>query len=117
MQKTMIVMIGLQASGKSTFYEKYLSRYGVKTLYLDENGQVEVMKLIYDCVKAGHYEFDVDGFRGILRSAGAENCPVILGCTELPIAFKRFDISGFFTVDPALVLAKAIIRAAGGEIR
>ena len=112
-----VLLLATDGTVKTGLYEKYLSRYGIKTLYLDENGQAEVMKLIYDCVKAGHYEFDVDAFRGMLRRAGAENCPLILGCTELPIAFKRFDISGFFTVDPALVLAKAIIRAAGGQIR
>ncbi len=112
-----VLLLATDGTVKTGLYEKYLSRYGVKTLYLNDDGQREVMKLIYDCVKAGHYEFDVDGFRKLLREAGAENCPVILGCTELPIAFKRFDISGFFTIDPSLVLAKAVIRAAGAQIR
>ena len=112
-----VLLLATDGTVQTGLYEKHLSNYGVKTLYLPENGQREVMKLIYDCVKAGHYEFDVDGFRKTLRDAGAENCPVILGCTELPIAFKRFDISGFFTIDPSLVLAKSIIKAAGAEIR
>ena len=112
-----VLLLATDGTVKTGLYEKHLSNYGVKTLYLPEDGQREVMKLIYDCVKAGHYEFDVDGFRKTLRDAGAENCPVILGCTELPIAFKRFDISGFFTIDPSLVLAKSIIKAAGAEIR
>ena len=112
-----VLLLATDGTVKTGLYEKYLSRYGIKTIYMSEDGQKEVMKLIYDCVKAGHYEFDVDAFRGMLREAGAENCPVILGCTELPIAFKRFDISGFFTIDPSLVLAKAIIRAAGGQVR
>ena len=112
-----ILLLATDATVKMGLYEKYLSKYCVNTRYMSDEGQREVMKLIYDCVKAGHYEFDVDGFRKMLREAGAEDCPVILGCTELPIAFKRFDLSGFFTVDPSLILAKAIIRAAGGEIK
>ena len=112
-----VLLLATDGTVKMGLYEKYLSRYGVSTLHMSDDGQKEVMKLIYDCVKAGHYEFDVDRFRGMLRDAGAENCPVILGCTELPIAFKRFDISGFFTIDPSLVLAKAIIRAAGAQVR
>lgn len=112
-----VLLLATDGTVKTGLYEKYLSRYGVNTIYMSSDGQKEVMKLIYDCVKAGHYEFDVDGFRRMLREAGAENCPVILGCTELPIAFKRFDISGFFTIDPSRVLAKAVIRMAGAQIR
>ena len=112
-----VLLLATDGTVKMGLYEEYLSRYGVKTLYMSDEGQREVMKLIYDCVKAGHYEFDVDRFRSMLRAAGAENCPVILGCTELPIAFKRFDLSDFFTIDPSLILARAIIKAAGAEIR
>ena len=112
-----VLLLATDGTVKMGIYEKYMSRYGIKTNYMSEAGQIEVMKLIYDCVKAGHYEFDVDRFRKMLRDAGAEELPTILGCTELPIAFRRFDLSGFFTVDPSLVLAKAIIRAAGAEIR
>ena len=112
-----VLLLATDATVKMGLYEKYLSRYGIKTNYLGDEGQREVMKLIYDCVKAGHYDFDVDRFRKMLREAGAEECPTILGCTELPIAFKRFELSGFHTVDPSNILAKAIIRDAGGVLK
>lgn len=112
-----VLLLATDATVKMGLYEKYLSRYGINTRYMSDEGQGEVMKLIYDCVKAGHYEFDVDRFRVLLRDAGAEEIATILGCTELPIAFKRFELSGFHTIDPSNILAKAIIRAAGGTLK
>ncbi|MBR2387336.1 MAG: aspartate/glutamate racemase family protein [Clostridia bacterium] len=112
-----VLLLATDATVKMGLYEKYLSQYGIKTKYMSDEGQREVMKLIYDCVKAGHFEFDVDNFRKMLREAGAEDIPTILGCTELPIAFRRFELSGFHTIDPSNILAKAIIRDAGGELK
>ena len=112
-----VLLLATDATVKMGLYEKYLSEYGVKTNYMSEEGQREVMRLIYDCVKAGHFEFDVDRFRKMLREAGAEEIPTILGCTELPIAFRRFELSGFHTIDPSNILAKAIIRDAGGVLK
>lgn len=112
-----VLLLATDATVKMGLYEKYLSRYGIKTDYMSDEGQREVMRLIYDCVKAGHFEFDVDRFRKMLREAGAEEIPTILGCTELPIAFRRFELSGFHTVDPSNILAKAIIRDAGGVLK
>lgn len=112
-----VLLLATDATVKMGLYEKYFSRYGIKTNYMTDEGQKEVMKLIYDCVKAGHFEFDVDRFRKMLREAGAEEIPTILGCTELPIAFRRFELSGFHTVDPSSILAKAIIIAAGGTLK
>ncbi len=109
------LLLATDATVQMRLYEKYLSRYGVETLHPSEEGQREVMKLIYSCVKSGHFEFDVDAFRRELREVGG--CPIILGCTELPIAFRRFELSGFYTIDPSTILAKAIIREAGAEER
>ena len=96
---------------------QYGSRNTSLLIYPDDEGQRAVMRLIYDCVKSGHYEFDTSDFKKKLKAAGAESCPIILGCTELPIAFKHFAINEFLTIDPSVILAKAIIRAAGAEER
>ena len=112
-----VLLLATDATVKMGLYEKYLSRYGIETVYPDEEGQKAVMRLIYDCVKSGHYEFDTSEFKKKLKTVGAESCPIILGCTELPIAFKHFAINEFLTIDPSVILAKAIIRAAGAEER
>lgn len=44
-----------------------------------------------------------------LRRNGAE--AIILGCTEIPLAIPEASLSGTPTVDPTLVLARALIRA------
>ena len=44
----------------------------------------------------------------LLREAGAQ--AIILGCTELPLAFSETNIDGLPLIDPTLILARAVIR-------
>ena len=111
------LLLATDGTVKMGLYDKYLSRYGVEPVYMTDEGQREVMKLIYDCVKAGHYEFDTETFCRHLREARAGEIPVILGCTELPIAFRHFGINAFETYDPTVILAHAIIRNAGAKLK
>ena len=56
--------------------------------------------------------------RGIaaLRAQGAE--AVILGCTEMPLAFAEAEVEGLPLIDPTWVLARALIREiAPGQLR
>lgn len=45
-----------------------------------------------------------------LKSAGAE--AIILGCTELPLAFTEPTTADLPLIDPTLILARALIREA-----
>ena len=75
------------------------------------------MSLIYDYVKAGNMDFsslDIDGIVDEMKSKGAEI--LILGCTELPIAFDIIGETALPTIDPTKELAKAAVLAAGAEI-
>lgn len=45
-----------------------------------------------------------------LKSAGAQ--AIILGCTELPLAFPEPTASGLPLIDPTLILARALVREA-----
>lgn len=45
-----------------------------------------------------------------LKQAGAE--AIILGCTELPLAIPETAVLGLPTIDPTLILARALIREA-----
>jgi len=53
--------------------------------------------------------------RGIaaLRAAGAE--AIILGCTEMPVAFPERRYADLPLIDPTLLLARALIRAVAPE--
>lgn len=99
-------------------YQKELTALGIETVCPLESEQREVMRLIYEGVKADALHFDTTAIREMLsrmEAAGAE-C-IILGCTELPIGFDRYGISRENTVDPAEILARAAILAAGYEVR
>jgi aspartate racemase len=45
-----------------------------------------------------------------LKTAGAE--AIILGCTELPLAYDELAAAGLSLIDPTLILARALIREA-----
>lgn len=66
-------------------------------------------------VKAGNMHFDISEARRAMEDLldrGAET--LVLGCTELPLAFALYHIV-YPAVDPTLVLALEAIRQAGGE--
>ena len=48
-----------------------------------------------------------------MEDRGAQT--LILGCTELPPAFEMYDLH-YPHIDPTLVLARAAVLAAGGEL-
>ena len=53
MQKTMIIMMGLQGSGKSTFYEKYLSKDHVRVNLDTLKTRNKEHLLIDECLSEG----------------------------------------------------------------
>ena len=66
-------------------------------------------------VKAGNMHFDISEARRAMEDLldrGAET--LVLGCTELPLAFALYHMV-YPAVDPTLVLALEAIRQAGGE--
>ena len=99
-------------------YQTELERYGIRTVCPDENAQREVMRLIYDGIKAGADRFDTTLLTQELqhmRESGAKR--IVLGCTELPIAFEKYGIVASDTVDPTDILAKAAVAAAGYPVK
>lgn len=100
----------------SDLYQKALAARGIKSVAPDSVAQKEVMKVIYDVIKAGRFDYDPTPLQKIiadLEEKGATR--LILGCTELPLAVKKFGILGHF-IDPTVELAKAAILEAGGRL-
>jgi aspartate racemase len=110
-----ISCVGLLATDgtiQSGVYDRVLKSHGIRVLHPSEECQKHVMDIIYLGVKASNYAIDLTGFFKTideLEQAGAET--LILGCTELPVAFSIFSINRRY-VDPTLVLAKAAIKMA-----
>jgi aspartate racemase len=97
---------------RSGIYQKALSEEGIRYAVPPERHQKQVMALIYEGIKAGGVT-DIGGFYEALEELFAQGAEaLILGCTELPIAFQRYRIDKP-CIDPTSVLAAAIIEFAG----
>ncbi len=112
--------VGLMATDgtvASGIYAAELEQAGVELAVPDAAGQRAVMEMIYDGIKAGNADIDPAGFRNAVEQLMADGAEaVILGCTELPIAFHLYDINAPW-LDPAVFAAEAAITLAGGKVR
>ena len=107
-----VALLATDGTIKSGLYEKELKKEGIETICPDTDQQKLIMSLIYDYVKAGkEYPHPEKLIKLVedLKSSGAEG--VILGCTELPIAFEKIDLP-IVAVSPTDILAKAAVRFA-----
>ena len=98
---------------RSGVYETALRAEGLEPVYPDEADEDMLMRLIYDGVKgrrAPLTSFPVTDVLDRLRARGAER--FVLGCTELPIAFRELGLRED-CVDPTRIMAFAAVRAAG----
>ena len=116
--KTPYKKVGLLAADGTVIsgvYEREYEKRGIQTLLPSKSGQEEVMRVIYEGVKAGKTAFDTSGLRRELDSMAACGAGVfILACTELPIAFKLYGLD-FRYIDTARALARAAVKACGCE--
>ena len=75
------------------------------------------MDVIYNGVKAGDLSHDVSAFRAACEALFASGAQaLILGCTELPLAFELYHLD-YPAVDPTLELALGAIRFAGYQVK
>ncbi len=93
-------------------YDRELEKVGITPVHPDPEDQKMIMSVVYDYVKAGKdfpYPERIAAMEKRLAQQGAQ-C-MILGCTELPVAFSRWETS-LPTVDPTEILARAAVRFA-----
>ena len=110
-------ILSTSATAQSGVYRTGFEAQGITCLVPDEDEQQCVTDVIYSGVKAGNFSLDVTGLRHLtdrLAKDGAE--VLILGCTELPIAFEVWNLPGK-TLDPAQILAMRAIEFAGGVVK
>jgi aspartate racemase len=111
--KRQISKIGLLATDgtiQSGVYHTVFADMGIDLVIPSPMKQTSVMEIIYQGVKALNRNFNVNDFCGTvdeLFEKGAE--VLVLGCTELPVAFEMFHIDRP-AIDPTSVLAEAAIR-------
>lgn len=103
---------------RSGVYGDALKEAGIEPVYPSTEKQKLIMSLVYDYIKAGIMDFsdlDIYGVISEMKEKGAE--ALILGCTELPIAFDIIGETGIPAIDPTDVLARAAVRFAGAPLK
>jgi aspartate racemase len=114
-------VLSTTGSWRTRLYPEALAGRGLRVVAPDAALQETVHAAIYDPAhgikSAGRVtaraRADLERAIVALRAAGAQ--AVILGCTELPVAFPERVWDGLPLIDPTLVLARALIREARPE--
>ncbi len=96
-------------------FQTELQKAGIAWEIPDQEGQQSVMHLIYQNVKAGK-PVEMERFDRVvnsLKTAGCEVC--ILGCTELSLIKRDYQVNG--CLDVLEVLARASVLQCGKKLR
>jgi len=112
-----VALLATDATVRTGIYSSVFEEAGIEMLVPSPEGQKEIMRVIYEGVKAGRTEMELGALRRELDSLlarGAEK--LVLGCTELPIAFDIYDLD-YPTADPTNILARAAVKAVGAGLR
>lgn len=111
-----VALFATEGLSKAGIYQAKLTKAGINVLVPDDNEQNLVTEVIYDAIKAGHPLPRPERFQALIdryRERGAEK--IVLGCTELPVAVKKYKFEAEF-IDPTYELALEIIRFAGAKL-
>jgi aspartate racemase len=109
-------LFATEGTVKTGVYKKVFEKYGLEIIAPDEAGQRAVTDMIYKAVKAGKKPV-FDGVTASAEEMAARGSQaIILGCTELPIAFEGVNFP-YKVINPTEILAKSAIKFAGYNIK
>lgn len=109
-------------SYKTHVYANSLARHDIMIINPEGMQQQEVHDLIYDPrtgiksipTRARHAtRSKIERIAIELKNAGAQ--AIVLGCTEIPLVIKERYLVGLPVIDPTLILARALLRAAAPD--
>ncbi len=102
---------------QSGVYEKAFRKKNISLVLPTEEEQKSVMEIIYSGVKAGNNQMDTGNFERTMENLLKRGAQVlILGCTELPVAFSKWNFRQP-ALDPTLVLASRAVQYIGAEVK
>ena len=111
------VLLATDGTYANGLYDVALADCGIAPLLPDAAGRALLMRGIYDGVKRGDTALATQCFGQALAPLLARHGdgPVIMGCTEIPLALPQApQARGAALLDPAWILAQALARAAYG---
>ena len=109
------IVLATAGTYQTGLYDTALQACGVKPLRPDAAGVAMLMRGIYDGVKSGDMALASDCFGAALEPLLARygDVPVIMGCTEIPLALPQAaQAKDALLMDPAWILAQALTRQA-----
>ena len=112
---TCVALLSTAGTVRAGIYEPYFEKRNIRLLHPTEVGIQNLMYLIYDEIKAGRTPHPERLYPEIvsLEEQGAQ--AFLLACTELPLVFHDGGRVPF--IDPTLLLARAAVRQAGGQLK
>lgn len=106
--------VGTLASG---IYKKVCDKHGIEYAKPDEDIQSRLTEIIFGQIKAGK-EPDFASFMQIVENMKKQKCDaVILGCTELSVIKRDFNIDRKDIIDPMEALARSAILKCGKKLK
>ena len=111
-------LLGTTGTLEAKIYDGALERAGVAFIEPNEGERIELMRLIYDVVKASKpLDPETENWHALLSGLSERGADYfVLACTELPILADALGHPGPF-VDPTLELARAAIRFCGYTVK
>ncbi len=112
---TDVGLLATHGTYEAALYQRELAIQGVRCHLPLPGERDEVMRGIYDGVKAGDMMLARRCFSGVaLALVERHGLPaLVLGCTEIPLALKRLPgLEGVELLDPAAVLARTLAARA-----
>ncbi len=109
---TKMMLLSTEGTYRTGVYQERARKRGIAVHTPDSLTREGLMESIYR-LKSGEMAFDRLFFEKIIEEAGVRDLgPLVLGCTELPIIFKRLGLSDH-VIDPTGLLAKRTLEVAG----
>jgi len=114
-----IGLLATEGTIKSNAYQRVTDKYSLECKTPNEEDMKSLMNIIYGEVKAGE-KVDIFEFMRIIGNMKKQGCEaVVLGCTELSIINKDFELSkkDGKIIDSMEVLARRSIELCGKKIK
>lgn len=98
-------------------YQNMCEKFGIDWAVPSLSDEQSLMNIIYNQVKAGR-EVNIKEFLRIIENMKADGCDAVaLGCTELSVINKDFDLKRTDVVDSLEVLAKCSIELCSKKVK
>lgn len=112
------IVLATAGTYRTGLYTEALEACGITPLQPGAAGMDQLMRGIYDGVKCGDMALAAQCFGAALEPLRARfgEVPVIMGCTEIPLALPQVpEARGAQLIDPAWILAQALARQSYGS--